>query len=171
MNLIWTINPDDIISQTLTGTGATPPLLSDRTQDITGLSVTDNTTWTLDVVHADGNTQCNHTLKFCNNFYYGRSADDNIDTGLEMEVLPNNPLTCNWKGTYTFAASGTAGRVYFCFPVKDGAISSWIDDGGYDVPFVKLTNISYTNSLGHIEDYNVYRTFNEVFGAVEYTIS
>jgi len=167
----WTYNPDDITAQTLSGPNAVQPLLSERTQTITGLSITTNTTWGIDGIHPDGDSHCEFNLKFCNSILWGRSSDGNIDTIAEMDALSGNDITCNWRNTYNFAASGTSGYIYFCIPVADGAIVSWLDAGDYDVPYVNLGTISYTNNLGHTEDYQRFRTFNEVFGSVIYTIS
>ncbi|RLD08595.1 MAG: hypothetical protein DRI65_01795, partial [Chloroflexota bacterium] len=88
IQLNWTYDPNDINSQVLSGPGIPPqPDINDRILDLTGLSLTTDSTWSLDAVHDYGQASLSDRLEFCNDVKIFRSASETV-TGAEIQALP-----------------------------------------------------------------------------------
>lgn len=97
--------------------------------------------------------------------YYGTSASTPL-TEAQIEALAVSSLTTTALGTYNFGAAASQYK-YLSFPntftqptlFKDAATN-------LVVPFTQLSDVSVTNSNGVVQMYSVWRSFNQLGGAI-----
>lgn len=165
VQLSWEYNKA-VVSQSITGTGVTPPslLVTDRAKLVALANITTNTviTLTADDVSGDGNDPITQalTLSFLNKLYYGKAVAGTINNAFVL-ALPSNELKATRQKS--FSVSTVAGEyIWFASPVAYGLPSFKANgfDGGFDL----VSTLSFTNASGHTEDYYIFRSTNDNLG-------
>jgi hypothetical protein len=120
--------------------------------------------------------------------FYGTSSNTTL-TALQIQALSNSNLAGGFAATYSFP--GAAQYNYFCWPdsfgspttatgFKDTATNLAVSMADNTVPgwgsaFVQngwyYLKVSVTNSLSQTTDYRVYRTYNQLGGAINIQVS
>ena len=172
VQLNWSYNHDDINSQVLSGQGIPPqPAIGDRLLNISGLSLTDDSTWNLDAIHDYGQVDLSDKLDFCNDVKVFRASNDTV-TGTDIQALPDS-LSCNQMGDYSTGDTVSDPYWFIVYPKNYTSVSKIIDTGNlFNVPFIiqsGTTNV--TNSEGFIEEYEVVRLLNETFNNINLRVS
>ena len=170
-----------VLSYTLNKTPATLKLdgvdltpASSGTETKTGLSLTENHSWTLAATdtgspsHAAASDSETATLSFLNKAYWGvDTIPDTLNSAFVLG-LANSVLTGTKARTITVNA--TSGKhIWYAVPTSFGTCSFKI--GGFDGGFEAPTTISLTNASGHTENYYVYRSTNPSLGNTTVAIS
>jgi hypothetical protein len=165
--LNWTFNKA-IESQSITGTGVTPPTLviGDRNSNVALANISTNTviTLTADDVDADANPAktATVTLQFLNKIYYGKATYPGaINSAFLNSTLPSKELASNRDKTFV-VTTGAGEYIWFAIPVAYGA-ASFISNG-FSGGFQLEATISHTNESGSTENYYVYRSVNTNLG-------
>ena len=130
-----------------------------RSYDITD-TVTTNKSYTLRA--SDGKTTISPSvgINFYNGKYYGATAipstyDSNFILTLTKKLV--NGRTGN------FTVNCGAGQyIFFAIPARFGSPSFYV--GGFEGGFGLVATISFTNSFGYKEDYNIYKSENGNLG-------
>ena len=159
------------------------------TIDLTGLSLTNNKTWTLAATEAavPGKTQKTATktatLSFLWKRYFGAAAQpDNIETATDEELdnfllggdgvqvyLPQKELAANKKTTFS-ANAGVGFYIWYAVPASFGACTFKV--GGFEGGFTLVKTFNHTNASKAVpEPYNIYRSDNANLGNTEVTVS
>jgi len=176
LNWAWNETPD---TQNVIGTGTLPTLLpSSQTGDVTGLTETDDESWTLNATSAVyGNASINFNLRFANRIYYGKSELATINNSTDVVGLSQDIITNNYERTYT-TGTGTADTYfYICVPTRiDGnGMGLWFDnDNNAPVNFSKVeTGISVTNDATSpvTETYEIYRSVTQFAGSLNIEVT
>jgi hypothetical protein len=161
VTLTWGINKTPT-ALTLNNNSIDPTLKSTK---LTGLNQTTNATWTLKATDEKGSSSTKSTsISFQNGVYYGTGSVGASDItnafilGLTKKLQTSRAIT--------FTASPIKGQyIYYAFPSSMGTPTFYV--GGFEGGFDLLTNLSFTNSLGHTESYSVYRSTNSGLGSTE----
>jgi hypothetical protein len=172
MNFEWTLNKSIVGgSQTLLGPAEMTPeslTAADRDKLVTLTDFNTTSIFTLTSTEASGGISVvPKTITFTNKIYYGDRAipgavDDNFIQALEnvlqttttINVNSNTPASDNPK-TYFWYAYPTSGYGTPLFTV-----------GGFPLDTQPPILVSYTNLLGHTENYNVIRATNHSLGSI-----
>lgn len=131
------------------------------------LSITSAKTWRISGKEEEvpGKTQVTATasasISFYNGVYYGVAAEPaSVDSafilGLATKKLQSSRVT-----SFTVTA-GTGQYIWYALPTSMGACSFKV--GGFDGGFQPAVTVNYENSLGHKENYYVYRSDNPSLG-------
>jgi hypothetical protein len=148
----WTLGGSPITGQTLTDTTLA---LGDRTHAFTGLSLTTDKVYSLNVTDGITSVGASTAVLFGLNSFYGLTADampnfSDVSTGT-AQLLHN---TAGSKGLNTsFAGSATLYNFY-AYPQAWGALTSFVV-GGFATVW-NLSTVTIINSNGHSDVYNVY---------------
>lgn len=108
------------------------------------------------------------TVNFYNGVYYGASTEPNEYNSAFIMDLEGKKLRNNKLPSFT-ANAGAREYLYYCLPVSYGACSFIV--GGFEGGIGLVATIEFTNSLGHKEDYYIYKSDNASLGATVVTIS
>lgn len=136
---------------------------------LTGLSITQNKTWTLAVADERGATASKTaTLHFVNKVYYGVATIPGTVNSAFILGLANGELTSTKARTIT-VNPGSGEYIWYAVPVSYGTCS--FNVGGFDGGFEAPTTISHTNASGYTENYYVYRSTNAALGSTTVKVS
>ena len=165
VTLTWNYNKTPA-SMTLDGEPVDNP--TSKTKTLSGLSITQNKSWSL-VAKDERNATSTKTtsITFLNGVYYG------VGTVTEAEEVDNSfilgmqkSLASSKSKTFT-VNSGANQYIYYAVPTRFGAVS--FNVGGFDGGFTKLTTINFTNQSGYAESYDVYKSDNHSLGSTTVT--
>ena len=157
----WTINKDNIISQTFDGVELNN---TDRQYQLEG-SFTSNVTKTLVVDDGTKSFSKSVTLSFYPGLYYGTSSKDNITTQDIIEF--NYKLLPNRQTTVTVNAD-LSSYIYICIPYSYGEASFKV--GGFEGGFELIDDQFIFNKYKDIQ-YRIYRSDNKGLGNTTITIT
>jgi hypothetical protein len=153
--LIITGEPGTIVS----GGSITSPYSYNLASAITKTTVNSTSTFTISAT----NTKSSFTVTWKANLYVGKN------TGTTINEAAAEALTSTLGGVHTgekaFAAG--AGYIYYAYPSNFADINTMKDKAtNLDVPYINLSDISITNSFSTTTTYKVFRTLNQLNGAI-----
>lgn len=163
--LEWELNKT-ATSISLDGITVSPDL---NKTTLTGLTITQNTTWSLKVVDERGLEVSKSTsMKFVNGVYYGAATgdqtyDSDFVLGLSRKILSSSKV----ETIYVTANEGE--YIYYCVPTRFGDCS--FEVGGFDGGFEKVSTFNFTNESGYTESYDIYKSTNASLGYTKVTIT
>lgn len=160
VSLKWSYN-QDIKNQTINNTN-----ISNSLRQITYSGINSNTTYTLTGTSENNdNDSRNVSIIFCNGVYYGKSSSTTYDSNFINSLT--KVLSDSKDRTITVNA-GIGEYIYYCLPVRLGT-PQFIVNGFYG-GFNKVDTISFTNSSGYTENYNIYKSTNANLGNTSITV-
>lgn len=135
-----------------------------RTMTLSDLAMTTTSTkkgWTIKATDERNATSSKSvSVTFMNGVYYGVAGDvEKYDSAFILALTKN--LQSSRAKTFTVTA-GEEQYIYYCVPTKYGACN--FNVGGFDGGFALIDTISFTNALGHTEDYYIYKSDNVNLG-------
>ncbi|NBP02311.1 MAG: hypothetical protein EBU90_19770 [Proteobacteria bacterium] len=134
-----------------------------------GSNITNNTvgatrTFTISATNSNSNTfSSSFIVTWRANLYVGKN------TGTTINEAAAEALTASLGGlpTGTKSFSAGPGYIYYVYPSSFANISTMKDQAtNLDVPYTQLSNISITNGFGVTTTYKVFRTINQLNGAI-----
>lgn len=130
---------------------------------LSGQSITENKTWTLKVTDdRDAAAQKSVSIQFLNGIYYGKgTVTDTLGVTNEFVLGLTKKLQGGRAGTWVVNA-GAGEYIYFAQPTSMGTPTFTV--GGFDGGFIKLHTFEFTNSQGHTESYDVWKSENANLG-------
>nr|DAL90752.1 MAG TPA: hypothetical protein [Caudoviricetes sp.] len=133
-------------------------------KDLADLSLTANTTYTLEMTDEKGaKTSKTTSITFLNGVYSGTGTADGDAINKEFVAGLTKVLSGSAKRDYQFNAA--AGQFcYIAFPASYGNVTPNI--GGFDGGMKIVKTFDYENPSGFTESYVVYRTTNAGLGSV-----
>ena len=140
----WNYNKD-IVSQTLTGCTLADETVRTATYDT---DITTNKTFTLTASDGKNNVSKSISYTFVSPYYTGVSTTDTL-TETDIKALTKKVET---KGNKTINYTTSQSYMVFAYPSSYGAISSIIDQNGFNVTDSFVRNTVTVNSV----DYYVY---------------
>lgn len=151
-------------AKTATLDGSTVATTASASQELTGLSIKANKTFTLAVTDdRDAKATKGVSISFLNKVHWGKSTEssaDNINSAFVLG-LSNGALASNYVRDVTFNAA--AGEFfYFACPASFGTPHFW--SGGFEGGVSLVKTFDHTNASGYTTSYNVYRTNNAGLG-------
>ena len=150
----WSYNKD-INSQTLNNA-----TLDTTLREKTFSSVNADATYTLNATSTNNISKAKSgTVKFYNGIYYGKSSSTTYDSTLINSLT--KVLSDSKARTITVNA-GTGEYIYYCLPSRLGTPN--FNVGGFDGGFDKVETVSFTNSDGYTENYDIYKSNNANLG-------
>lgn len=150
----WSYNKD-ISNQMLNNTALDTTL---REETFTSVNV--DTTYTLNATSTNNISKAKSgTVKFYNGIYYGKSSSTTYDSTLINSLT--KVLSDSKARTITVNA-GTREYIYYCLPSRLGTPN--FNVGGFDGGFDKVKTVSFTNSDGYTENYDIYKSNNANLG-------
>lgn len=154
VNLTWSLNKNP---ETQTLTDATISA-TDRSANLTGLSLTANKTYTLTVTDSRGAIATKSVnVTFSPRKYYGVSSKD-IFSNEDVLGLANKPLATSTPTSLTNYDCTGGKYVWFCIP------DSWTEPkfyvGGLPNSDFEKYSLSVTNVSGYTQTYKLYRSSN-----------
>jgi hypothetical protein len=171
LNFAWALNKNPI-TQEITGDNITPesygPAVRNATiipaPNVAGVAVGDTFSWTLEV--DDGTLQPTlvDTITFLNGVYWGDSAIPGLIDSNWIRTTLTKAIQAGRGRNFTSNA-GVGEYAWFAHRTALGTAS--FVAGGFPGGFESPTVISFTNALGFVENYNVYRSTNPAIGPVD----
>ena len=155
VTLTWAINKTPK-SLTLDGEALDVGLTN---KALTGLNITNNRTWTLKATdERDKVSSKSATISFQNCVYYGMAEqpttiDSAFIQGFATKGTKTSPTSTRAR---SFNAAGDGTYIWYCLPTELGKCS--FSSAGFPAAFTLVDTISFTNALGHTENYYVYRS-------------
>jgi hypothetical protein len=166
----WTYGREPVIYQFLSGTGTNVQVLPNEKRDyqITGQTIINNETWTLDATHETGLTdQAECTLLFGAYQYWGKIPGTEDLTGIDILTLPNSLLVTGKTSPIDFTTSAVPEWMWFAYPEAYGELGRVIDPNtNFDIPtqFLGLRTVT-SPTTGYTTNYRLYRGANKTAGA------
>lgn len=158
VTLSWTLNKDP---ESVFVNGEEQPAESNGSLELTGLTLTADTSWTLEATDERGATASKTTkLQFLNSVYYGVGSVINVANLTKI-------LTSTRTRTFTCNA-GTGEYIWYLCPARLGTCN--FNVGGFDGGF-EVYSMDMTNESGYTEKYNVYKSTNAALGATRVSVS
>lgn len=157
----WTTNKTPV-SVRIDNTPVTPPTLT--SVKLTGLSLSASKTFTLTVEDAKQSASKNLAVNFYKGIYYG--VGESITTSDEIVALTRK-LQSGRATSFTVNAGATQ-YIWFCLPTDYGTPSFVV--GGFEGGFTKTGSVSVTNSSGHTESYDIWKSDNTNLGTTTVTV-
>lgn len=123
---------------------------------LTGLNITKNRSWTLKATdERNKSSSKSATISFLNCVYYGMAEqpttiDSDFIKSLETKTAPTSTRA------RSFNAEGDGTYIWYCLPTELGKCS--FSSAGFPAAFTLVDTISFTNDLGHMENFYVYRS-------------
>ena len=140
---------------------------SATSKSLTSLGLTTNKTWTLIARdERDATSQKTTSLNFYNGIYYGVAVAGTYDSNF---ILALTKVLSNTRARTISVNAGTNQNIYYCLPTRLGTPS--FNVGGFDGGFKKVSTISFTNSSGYSENYDIWKSDNTNLGNVSVKIS
>jgi hypothetical protein len=172
VSLIWTITPTNLVlsNQTLSpNIGSVDVSL--RTTNLTGLSLTSNTTWTNVINDGLGFnnsivTNSSASIAFRHYLSWGRSSLTNLGNS-EIQTLHTTGggagralVTARQRSGISMTVSNQ--YVYFAYPASFGAATFRVN--GFPNSAFTNTTVTYTNASGNVSSFLIYRTIDPITG-------
>ena len=134
---------------------------------LTGLGLTTNKTWKLKATdERNYSHQRDTSLSFLNGIYYGVAAESIYDSTFVLALT--KVLSGSRARTFTINA-GDGQYIYYCLPSRLG--TPLFNVGGFDGGFKKMATISFTNSSGYSENYDIWKSDNANLGDTTVKVS
>ena len=150
----WTYNKD-INSQMLNNTALDVTL-----RETTFSGVKADATYTLNATSTNNISKAKSgTVKFYNGIYYGKSSSTTYDSTLINSLTK---VLSDSKARTITVNVGTGEYIYYCLPTRLGTPN--FNVGGFDGGFDKVKTVSFTNSDGYTENYDIYKSNNANLG-------
>lgn len=150
----WSYNKD-INSQTLNNA-----TLDATLREKTFSSVNADVTYTLNATSTNNISKAKSgTVKFYNGIYYGKSSSTTYDSTLINSLIK---VLSDSKARTITVNVGTGEYIYYCLPSRLGTPN--FNVGGFDGGFDKVKTVSFTNSDGYTENYDIYKSNNANLG-------
>jgi hypothetical protein len=152
--------PGTIVS----GGSITSPYSYNLASAITKTTVNSTSTFTISATNTKSSSfSSSFTVTWKANLYVGKN------TGTTINEAGAEALTASLGGVHTgekaFAAG--AGYIYYVYPSNFANINTMKDKAtNLDVPYIKLSDISITNGFSTTTTYKVFRTLNQLNGAI-----
>lgn len=132
-------------------------------------TISEDTTITLSVTDEKGNSaRASIKYDFSLYRYYGASAEPAEYTESFIENLRSKELNDALAKPEFSVNVGANQYMYYCFPSKYG--TPIFNVGGFDGGFEKVATVNVTNTYGHLEDYDIYKTNNHTLGTIKVSI-
>lgn len=140
-----------------------------RSKTLDGLSLTQNTDFTVEVTDERGATDSSITrICFYNGVYYGV-----LENGTDLDSAAILCLTRKLQGgkgvTFTVDA-GASQRIAYALPTNGYGTPNF-NVGGFDGGFSKAATIDFKNASGHTESYDVWLSDNTGLGSTTVKVS
>lgn len=142
--------------------------VSARSKALSGLSISSNKTFTLEVTDERGSTDTDTTsINFVNGVYYGViklavEIDSSVILGLTRKLQGS-------KGITFTANAGSIDRIAYALPARYGTPT--FNVGGFDGGFYLAKTFDFTNASGYTESYNVWLSDEENLGSQTIKVS
>lgn len=139
------------------------------TKTISSVSITSNTTWTMEAKDSGSATISpttvtkNVALSFQNKVYWGAAAAPSTVNSAFVLGLSDSALSSTKARTFTISNAG-GNYIWYAVPKAMGSVTFKV--GGFDGGFEPAQTISFTNASGHTENYYVYRSTNVLTGQI-----
>jgi len=153
VTLSWNYNKE-ISSQTINGA-----TLSSSLRQTTYSNVNSNSTYTLIGKSGEDTSTQSVSINFCNGIYYGKSSSTTYNSDFINSFT--KILSDSKEHTVTVNA-GIGEYIYYCLPTRLGVPQFTV--GGFSGGFNKVSSISFTNSSGYSESYDIYKSTNANLG-------
>jgi hypothetical protein len=151
LTLAWSLNK---AMTSLSINGGVGSVLGLTSKSLTGLSLTDDITYSLTAADGQNTTSAETTIAFRNKRYWGVSASESLDNAGVLG-LSGSEFATDFEKSITYDATG--GRyLYYAFPETFGT-PSHVTVGGLAFSDFTVSILSFTNASGHTEAYNVIR--------------
>ncbi len=148
----------------VTNTSITSPYPYNLTSPITKTTVGSTSTFTISATNTKSSTfSSSFTVTWKAKLYVGKN------TGTTINEAGAEALTASLGGVPTGPKSFSAGAgyIYYVYPATFADINTMKDQAtNLDVPYTQLSDISITNSFGTTTTYKVFRTLNQLNGAI-----
>lgn len=160
----WTLNKAPA-KQTLNGEEVG---VSERSKVFTGMSQSENKTFTIAVTDERGATDSETTsITFLNGVYYGV-----LESGATIDNAAIQAMTKKLQAsrgiTFTVDAGATQ-QIIYAIPTRYGTPN--FNVGGFDGGFTKATTFNFTNGSGYTESYDVWLSENVGLGSTTVKVS
>lgn len=134
---------------------------------LTALGLTANKTWTLKATdERNATSQKTTALNFYNGIYYGVALEASYDSAF---ILALTKVLSGTKARTITVNAGANQYIYYCLPSRLGTPS--FNVGGFDGGFTKVITISFTNSSGYTESYDIWKSDNANLGSITVKVS
>lgn len=160
--LTWAIvgNPE-----TLSIDNGVGDVLGLTTKTLTNANIAANTTWTISGHSVDGDFTGSASLVFQPKVFTGRNTNASL-TEAQVEAL-SGQLKGSRTGVYSFASDSPPSYIYFAWPQSFGLAGGFTDTStNFNVAMEDVALLSITNSFGITMNYYVYRSTNQLGGAI-----
>lgn len=131
---------------------------------ITKTTVGSTSTFNISATNTNSNNfSSSFTVTWRANLYVGKN------TGTTINEAAAEALTSTLGGvpTGTKSFSAGAGYIYYVYPATFADINTMKDQAtNLDVPYINLSNINITNGFSVTTSYKVFRTLNQLNGAI-----
>ena len=133
-----------------------------------GLSITEDTSWTLTATdERDATASKTTSIRFLNGVYYGAAAaPEAVDSAFILGLTKT--LTSTRKRTVTVDA-GQGEYIWYAVPVRLGKCTFKV--GGFEGGFDLVAEQDFTNALGYTEPYYIYRSGQTGLGSTTVEVS
>lgn len=156
--LSWAVNKTMASLNINNGVGAIA-IVSDTSKQLSGLSLTSNTSWTLTATDDEGTSVTKTTgITFLNKRYWGVSASASLTTSAQIIAL-GSEFGSNYNMSKTLDATGGK-YLYFAVPSSFGLTVNNFKVGGLSNSDWVKTTISFTNASGYTTNYDIFRSGN-----------
>lgn len=106
------------------------------------------------------------TVRFYNGVYYGASSSTTYNSTL---ISGFTKALTNTKARTITVNAGTGQYIYYCIPSRFGTCTFTVN--GFNGGFDKVSTISFKNSSGYSENYDIWKSTNPSLGNTKITIS
>lgn len=140
---------------------------AEGTYTLSGQKINTKTDFTLVADDGKNKTSKSTAVNFCKAVYYGvKTPGASIDNVLVKSLTKT--LQSSRGKTFTVTA-GAGQYIWYALPVTYGACK--FNVGGFDGGFSLAETISFTNDVGHTENYYVYKSDNANLGTQTVKVS
>ncbi len=150
----WLTNKSGI-NNTLTSGGTFGTSIN--TFNLTGTSITADTSFNLSFFDGINTANSNSNIKFYNKIYFGNYSGSSITGSSQVIGLNSNINYLMTGNTYNKASiSGNSNYIYICYPSHFGVLDIFVNNN-YVNSFISNI-ISFTNTFGYSENYYILRS-------------
>ena len=130
-------------------------------------SFNSNKTFTLRASDGTKDFSRNISFNFMNGRYWGVSSLMDLNSSF-ITSLSNKELSTNRNKTFTVNC-GEDEFIFYCIPSSFGVPTFTV--GGFSGGFDKISTIEFTNSSGHTENYDIWKSSNNNLGTTTVVVS
>ncbi len=169
INFNWIItNGNTVINQILSRISPTSAIIAGPTPGITnynliGANITVNTVYNISVQDDQIIKNSTTQIQFLPKIYWGNAVIPGTLNSSFVIGLSNSTLTANRNSTLT-ANMSTNQYFWICLPTSYGTPTFTV--GGFSGGFTFISTLSFTNSSGYVQNYDIWRSDNDNLGYV-----